>query len=348
MGAAHRSTRPKGFLTVTDKRSSNPNEWCPKPEAWDLIDQVKEIIDSSRFRGGKSVRFIFYRMVGNYGYPKTEQAYNNLAELLVKARRAQLISFRAIVDNGTDQAGGIAGYASRAEYLRDSKEDLVEGFSLDEMREQPFHIELWSEDSGSVSMMAQIVRDYPVTVYSTGGFSSVTVTHQIAQRVAGRDRPTMFLHVGDYDPSGESIFKSMSQDIGAFVVRLNGGEWNPDTGRTYLSEDDDGPDFRPLRVALTEDQAIEWGLETAPPKRSDSRTPNWVAQQSGALGGEMVQVQAMTEDQMEETVLKVVRDYVDEDILEETRVMGSELREEMAPLIESAFNDVIDELGEER
>jgi hypothetical protein len=39
----------------------------------------------------------------------------------------------------------------------------------------------------------------------------------IAARALGRDAPTILLHVGDLDPSGESIFEAMAADAAAFV-----------------------------------------------------------------------------------------------------------------------------------
>lgn len=327
MSKTHRSTRPKGMM-----------DWSPNDRSREIVEQVKGIVRDSRL-GRASVRFIFYRLVGGHGYPKTERDYKNLAELLVKARRSGMIPFSWIIDSGTESTGGVGGYASRRKFLDGERDNLVDLFSLDEMMNQPFHVELWSEDAGSLPLLGSIVHPYPVTVYSTGGFSSVTVTHQVAQRVLSRDRPTVFLHVGDFDPSGESIYRSMSQDVGAFVSDEQGGAWIPETGETRLHEDDDGPDFRPVRVALTREQTIRWDLETAPPKASDSRSANWV--------GETVQVQAMTEDQMEETVLDAVRSYVDEVQLQATRDRGEELREEMRPIVSDAFDRVIEQLGED-
>lgn len=334
MSVLHRSSRPKGYLTIVDRRTSDPNEWMPSPRALELIDQVRSVIDAATYQ--VSVRFIFYRLVGNFGYPKTEKDYKNLAELLVKARRARLIDFRDIADDDPAAGGGTWGYDNRAEFLNDRKS--VEGFALDQLRDQPFAIELWSEDRGSVPMLAQITRDYPITIYTTGGFSSVTVTHGIAQRVLVRDVPTVFLHIGDFDPSGESIFKSMSQDVGAFVSHELGCDWDEETGQTYAADDDDGPDFRPIRVALTRQQAEDWNLETAPPKASDTRSRNWV--------GDTVQVQAMTEQQMRDVVIEKLDEFFDHEARAAVNEESDRLREEMAPLVSDAIDDVIKKLGE--
>jgi hypothetical protein len=47
-----------------------------------------------------TVRQIFYRLVANYEYEKTPQAYEKLAEKLVLARRNRRIPFDAIRDDG--------------------------------------------------------------------------------------------------------------------------------------------------------------------------------------------------------------------------------------------------------
>ena len=51
-----------------------------------------------------TLRQIFYRMVGAYGYEKTEQAYERLGETLNKARRARVIGMDAIRDDGFTSA----------------------------------------------------------------------------------------------------------------------------------------------------------------------------------------------------------------------------------------------------
>lgn len=322
MSKTHRGGRPKGYM----------DDWSPRPDTIDIVDNVKTIISNSRF-ATMTVRFIFYRLVANYGYPKTERAYKNLAEVLVKARRAQMIPFHAISDSGTETAGG-GGYRSRTSFLRTLK-SYGSYYRLDRQLEQPYELELWSEDAGSLVMLEQIVSDYDVTCYSTGGFSSVTVTHEVADRIVARDRPTVILHVGDYDPSGVSIFESMCQDIGSFVASKIGGYYRADTGA--VEDENRNEKFVPRRVALTEEQVEEFDLETAPPKATDSRSINWV--------GETTQVQAMTEDLMEQVLTEAVDEFYDHDIKEQIEEREEEDRELMGTKISDAIEKIIEEIG---
>lgn len=310
------SARPKGYM----------DSWDPQPAAALLIHQTNEVLNEYRSYGPMTVRQIFYRLVGNYDYDKTERAYKRLAEVLVKARRAQLVRFGDIRDSGTESAGG-GGYDDRAQFWRGVRYS-ADSFELDRQLEQPQEIELWCEAAGMVPMLAGMVSEWSIPVYSTGGFSSVTVTYETAQRVLSRPKPTAFLHIGDFDPSGESIFESMSQDIGAFVVGRHGGKWNRQTGETHQLANGAECHFKPRRVALTADQVEEYDLPTAPPKTSDSRSAKWI--------GETTQAEALPPSLLEEIVREAVSELIDTDTLEEVLAREEDDRAEINRVLEIA------------
>lgn len=297
------AARPKGYM----------KDWTPQPHVAHWIRLASQVLEEYRGYGPMTVRQVFYRLVGQHGYDKTEQAYKRLAEWLVRARRAQLIGFNQIRDDGTVEQGG-GGWSGQSGFWRTVRH-LADEYELDRQADQPQEIELWCEAAGMAPMLARMVSEWSIPVYSTGGFSSLTVTHEVAQRVLSRDKPTRFLHVGDYDPSGESIFKSMSQDIGAFVVGARGGSWDSETGETLELANGGDTLFLPTRVALTADQAIEHDLPTAPAKSSDARSANW--ELDDPVGG-TVQAEAMPPDLLERVITDHVRGLIDEDALEET------------------------------
>lgn len=278
--------RPRGFA-----------DWNPSVESLELIQQVRAILDEYREHLPMTARQIFYRLVGAYGYDKTERAYSNLCEKLVRARRAGLVSFDAIRDDGTVEHSSDWGYADPASFWERLKRSGL-GYAREPRQGQDYRIELWCEAAGMAPQLHSAVEEFGVSVYSTGGFSSVTVTHEIAKRASGYDEPTIFLHVGDFDPSGESIFEAISQDALHFYGGMNGG------GKLGDFMDD----FKAIRVALTADQVSEYELPTAPPKRSDSRSRNW--------HDETCQLEAMPPDTLAALVREAVEEWTDMDLLD--------------------------------
>ena len=81
--------RPKGYAP-----------WRPQKKTTRLLFQVKQILREYRDHLPLTARQIFYRMVAAYDYPKTESAASSLNEYLVRARRAEMIDFDDIRDDG--------------------------------------------------------------------------------------------------------------------------------------------------------------------------------------------------------------------------------------------------------
>lgn len=297
------SGRPKGYVP-----------WNPAPETLIVLARVREVLDEYAAYGAMTARQVFYRLVGQYDFPKTEQGYARLCEYLVRARRAGLIPFDAIRDDGTTRRGG-SGWSSARSFW-DAVRHTAESFELDRRMNQPVQVELWCEAAGMTGMLAGMVSEWHVPVYSTGGFSSVTVTHETAERVVrqGSAFTTAFCHVGDHDPSGESIFVSMAQDVGHFVAETTGGDLDPETGRVERH-------FHPQRVALTAAQVEEFDFPTAPPKRSDSRAKRWA--------GATTQAEAMRPDLLEGIVRDAVFRHLDHLVLDRTLERESRQRKEI-------------------
>jgi hypothetical protein len=74
-------------------------------------------------------------------------------------------------------------------------------------------------------------------------------------------RPTVILHLGDHDPSGETIFDAISEDIYAFL-EVDVPHKDPTDVATFE------------RVALTPAQIAEYDLPTDPAKES-SHSAGW-------------------------------------------------------------------------
>jgi hypothetical protein len=297
--------RPKGYMN-----------WNPKQESLDLLATVKAVLREERAELPVTSRYLFYVLVGKHGFPKTENDYGRLCNLLVKARRAQLIPFSAIRDDGANAQGGSFGYDDPADFWQRLQES-GEGYTRYTRLDQELYVELWSEGNSPVPMLARAARRYGVKVTGTGGFPGVTLTHNFARRVVQREEPTVWLHIGDYDPSGESIYESMRQDIWAFVA----GE---------IGADEADHKFRPERIGLTEDQVEKHGIETAPPKKSDGRSAKW----EGEGRFESAQLEAVPASLLKEWVGEACERHTDMEILEEHERNGDEERGQIEATLE--------------
>jgi len=142
-----------------------------------------------------------------------------------------------------------------------------------------------------LGQLNRVARKTSIPVYSCGGFGSLTGNYEIARRALARDVPTVILHVGDYDPSGESIFESMTADAAAFV----------EVDRVIHT-----CALIPVRVALTADQVEEYDLPTAPAKKSDTRSKNWT--------GGTCQLEALAPDDLAEIVEDAIAEWLDFDV----------------------------------
>jgi hypothetical protein len=265
-------------------------DYKPHAKTRALLEQVQEILDEYEDHLPLTVRQIFYRLVGAYGYEKTERAYGRLVDHLGNARRGRMIPFGVIRDDGVTGTTDVK-YAN-IEAFHDETAKRARGYRRDRQALQPAYLELFCEAAGMVRQLERVAHPYSVSVWSGSGFDSLTAKYQVALRALERERPTILLHVGDYDPSGESIFASMTEDAAAFVEADH-------VIQTLQIE--------AVRVALTAEQVAEYKLPTAPPKQEDSRSRYWT--------GETCQLEALAPDVLAEIVKQAIVDRLDFDIL---------------------------------
>jgi len=163
-GRTYTATRVRGFAP-----------WTPRQDTLDLLAKINGIFTEYSAQLPLTNRQIFYRLVGAHGYDKTEKAYARLCELLNRARRAGLVPFEYIRDDGTISRS--PGGWNSERYFWPSVRAWAENFELRKGLDQPTYTELWVEASGMVPQAAAVAHDYGITVYSAGGFNGLTDKH---------------------------------------------------------------------------------------------------------------------------------------------------------------------------
>lgn len=249
--SSNTSARPKGYAP-----------WGPRRKTQDLLEQVDTVLREYEDFLPLTIRQIFYRLVGAFDFEKTERGYSRLQECLARARRSGRIPFDAVRDDGWQQRRPIT-YDGVPEFLAEMGLS-ARNFRIDKQRRQPFRCVVMVEAAGMVPQAVKVAHGWDVPVFSSGGFDSLTIKHDLA-RLAMDLSPVVFLHVGDYDPSGVCIFESVEADVLAFVDGSGTG--------FDLLDDLLKPvfDVRFERVAVTPEQIEEYALPSAPAKATDRR-----------------------------------------------------------------------------
>lgn len=269
--------RPRGFI-----------EWGPHAATRALVDQVTDVLREYADYLPLTLRQVFYRLVSMHGFAKTEGDYRRLCEVMTRARRARLIDFDAIRDDGFSR--------SRYQHWRSPRSGLdavrhtAENFTLDRQRAQPIKTVIWCEAGGMVPMLERVAEPYSVPVFSSGGFDSVSAKHAVAREFLGMGNVHV-LHIGDHDPSGVHVSLSLAEDVRAFM-----GAMRPDACAEFF------------RLAVIPEQIEAHGLPTAPKKPTDRRR----------FHDSTVQAEALPPDALAGIVEAAILERVDVDILEDT------------------------------
>jgi hypothetical protein len=258
-----------------------------------LVENVQTVLNDMQDFLPLTLRQVFYRLVVKQQIDKTEKGYARLCEVCSRARRARMISFDDIRDDGPTINSGF-------DFVNDS--DLKTHISklrttarMDLQSFQERRVWLWCEAAGMVPQLSRVAHKYGVSVISSGGFDSLTMKYEMSQQL---DSNAVVLHLGDYDPSGVHIFSSLAEDINALYQGpgIIGDVFGFSVGE-ILS---DGIGF--VRLAVTPEQRDELGLPTAPPKASDNRSFD---------DKSTVQCEAISPPDLAEIVEGAIREHTD-------------------------------------
>lgn len=259
-----------------------------------LLQHVREVLLAYVSHLPLTVRQIYYRLVATHAeYPKEQKFYKGLVETLALARRGGLIEWDAIRDDGVRTeycGGGFDGLPDFKDYLK----RLARGYSRDKRAGQPKQVFVLCEAAGMVPQITRACGDYPVTVKSSGGMDSVTAKYDLARDCADKD--SVVLHVGDYDPTGLSIFHQLALDVPAMM-------------RDYCHANvEPVPLYECKRVTILEKHVAEFGLLTGRTKASDE-AKDWYA----GIGGDRFatcEAEALPPD----VLIRLVREAVEAEL----------------------------------
>ena len=176
------------------------------------------IISILQIEAPLTLRQLYYRLVAAGSIDKTEAAYGTVKRRLLDLRESGRVPWRYVADNtrfvhAVDTFDGPA--TALAEAARLYRRDL--------MRSQPTRIEVWAESDSIGSVLSEVTDEYGIPLYVGRGYSSRALLHSAAEqieRAGAAGKRTLILHLGDYDPSGEDISRTVRDTLTRYVTEL--------------------------------------------------------------------------------------------------------------------------------
>ncbi len=220
-----------------------------------------------------TLRQLYYRLVSRHLFPNTINSYKRLSRIMVQAREQRDVPLNCLEDRSRRVLGrGDTGYSSATDFLKRRISGLRESW-------KEFRMPMWLDQSNYVvvslekdalsRLVSDVANQYSVRTFPTRGYPSFTYVQRMASYIRNRlkGKPTVVLYFGDFDPSGIDIERDLMERLGKY----NAG------------------DFKVVRVALKPDQIEKYSLPPMPVKKSDARSPSFVA----SYGNESVELDAL-------------------------------------------------------
>lgn len=194
-----------------------------------------------------TARQVFYMAAGRALVDKHDRGYRQILRRLSALRDSGEIPWHWIADN--------TRWVRQSRAYRQLDDALVEWqahYRRDYWADQPQRLELWVESDSIASFLGDTVDGYGLPMYVCRGQASRTYIRGAVEDAAADGKPVRILYVGDYDPSGLAIDRSLIDRYTAYRA--------------------DEADVALARIALTPEQIVQYDLEGNPAKTSD---PNY-------------------------------------------------------------------------
>ena len=279
-----------------------------------IIENAVDVL--SQYEDGVlTIRGLHYQLVSR-GMTNDIQHYKRVVAATGEARWRGLISFDAFSDRDrylaceTDAEPTI--YDEKVDMAKRQVRAWISEYSLNRWENQAYYPEVFIEKKALEGVFIKPCERHGIALGACKGYPSLTFLHDATyrfQQAVDRGQQPVIIYFGDYDPSGDDIPRALKENI------INLG----------------CPEIQVKRVALNEQQVIDWKLPPAPTKVTDSRSRNW-----DGLG--QVELDAVRPEMLIALLEDAVAELFDEDafdeLLKRERQERDEFRTELRRYVE--------------
>ncbi len=240
-----------------------------------------------------TVRGLYYQLVSRGVIDKTEREYKMVVHRSGIMRERGDLPFSWLVDSTR-----LRRKPDTHSSLHGMMEESAQLYRRALWNDQPWYAEVWAEKDTITGVLYEITARWDVPLMICRGYPSKTFLHSAAEEITAQRKPTMIFYLGDYDPSGKDIARTVEAGLRRYA---------PDAEIIFQS------------LAVNPDHIERWNLPTRPTKSTDSRAAGFV--------GESVEIDAIAPDDLRELVGDAIERLIDEEVLERMRMVESAERD---------------------
>lgn len=284
-------------------------------KAWILKNGIPIV---EKYHGNLTLRALHYRLVA-LGMINDVNHYKKVVSSFIDARWENLVSFDAFLDHERE-THGVTAYRptdpkSESDIAKQQIKNWANSYRKNRWDNQEYYIEIFIEKKALQGVFTEPCREWDVALNPCKGYPSITFLYDAMQRFQDAEidhgKKPLILYFGDYDCSGEDIPRSIGESLSKM-----------------------GTDVEIKRIALMEQQVIDWDLPPAPTKATDSRSAGW-----DGLG--QVELDAVEPEKIVELLNDALEFYFDRDLYNELLENEATEIKEFKRIIKRDFSKLI-------
>jgi hypothetical protein len=234
------------------------------------------------FDGPMSSRQIAYQLVGRGAIENTEKEKERIGRIIVDMREECIIPYSRIVDR-TRAKHHCIGWNG----VSDIMEASASQYRRDLWADQPVVPMIACEKRALEGVFSQIVDEYGVSLWTFGGFNSLSFDYEWAQEIGNiteTGKRVEISYFGDHDPSGVCIEDTSFDRLIKF-----------------------GADFKWFRWGLLPEDFAAFNLARIPVKESDQRTKAFLSK----FGDQAAELDALPPAELERRIRRAIECNLD-------------------------------------
>ena len=243
------------------------------------LDLIKEAFNVLSEYNPMTLRQVYYQLVSKQIIENKKSEYQRLDNALIVARKEGLIPYEWIEDR-TRRPRDIAMWEDLSEFI----EDIRYAYRKNIWSRQKNYIVVWVEKEALSEIFSKIINPYGVTLIVGRGYNSLSIKKELADRFKKIGKPIIILYFGDFDPSGEDIYRDLIDSFSFFGTR---------------------PKIE--KIALTREQVEEYNLPFDFTKKTDARATNFIKK----YGDMAVELDALPIQVLQELIKENIEKYLD-------------------------------------